>query len=296
MGEVDGLDDDVIFGDAGDDTIIGGYGNDYLDGGAGDDEFYIYGSGSYDQFVGGDTEEDGYGDVIYIANPQGTGAYSFVSVGITSIHGIEAIENISSYDAYIYAKGEVDLSDTKLIGIEAIRGSSGADIITAGAYYDDIADTTASSGATVEAGSGNDEVYGTSYGDFIYGGSGNDLLFGNGGSDVISGNAGGDTIYGNDGADTLDGGAGIDYLLGGTGNDFLTGGADTDYFWFEEDEGSNIVTDFEDGTDYLVVGSTVDAVNVSDYNGDALLTFDDTSILLSGVSTSAVDASDFLWA
>ena len=63
---------------------------------------------------------------------------------------------------------------------------------------------------SLDAGNGNDEVYGCS------------------GADEIKGGAGNDDLRGGVGDDTLDGGSGNDILLGGSGNDSVTGGPGLD--------------------------------------------------------------------
>jgi Ca2+-binding RTX toxin-like protein len=65
----------------------------------------------------------------------------------------------------------------------------------------------------------NDAVIGGIYADNVNAGAGNDLLFGLGGNDDFNGGLGKDEIYGGTGNDTLTGGGGNDYLEGGTGND-----------------------------------------------------------------------------
>ena len=96
--------------------------------------------------------------------------------------------------------------------------------------------------ASVEGGSGDDNLiggYGTNY---IKGGDGNDTLrgryghdnlWGEAGNDTVYGGAGNDNLYGGDGDDKLYGGSGNDGLYGGNGYDILNGGAGTDRFLFQ---------------------------------------------------------------
>ena len=86
------------------------------------------------------------------------------------------------------------------------------------------------SGVTVEAGDGDDTIYGSSRGDSILAGDGNDLVYGMAGNDSLHGQDGQDTVRGAAGADLLDGGDGDDRLAGqGGSGDQLTGGAGIDY-------------------------------------------------------------------
>lgn len=55
----------------------------------------------------------------------------------------------------------------------------------------------------LDAGDGNDTVYGSSRGDLIEGGTGADFIFGNDGNDVLNGGLGNDVINGGNGFDTL---------------------------------------------------------------------------------------------
>lgn len=100
---------------------------------------------------------------------------------------------------------------------------------------------------TIFAGSGDDNVYGRAGNDYIYGLAGDDHLEGQDGSDhiwggwdhnEIDGGDGVDYLYGNRGvdeikgggsADTIEGGAGDDKLCGGSGLDAIDGGAGSDY-------------------------------------------------------------------
>jgi Ca2+-binding RTX toxin-like protein len=59
-------------------------------------------------------------------------------------------------------------------------------------------------------------------------GSGNDIVYGGNGRDVILGGVGNDTLFGTNGNDRIDGGRGDDFLRGGNGNDVLWGGLDDD--------------------------------------------------------------------
>ena len=83
------------------------------------------------------------------------------------------------------------------------------------------------------AGSGNDQIEGSSFNDFIRGGAGSDTINGFGGNDLIRGGAGSDSVAGGIGADTL-------YYT----SDQLDGSTDT-------------FTDFATGTDKIAVQGNV---------------------------------------
>ena len=92
----------------------------------------------------------------------------------------------------------------------------------------------------------------TGAGDLV-GGDSNDVL--------IAGN-GGHTLNGGAGDDRLEGGAGDDTLIGGLGDDILIGGAGNDTFvWQAGDTGHDIVKDFGDGADKLVLTDLLSGLN-----------------------------------
>ena len=81
---------------------------------------------------------------------------------------------------------------------------------------------------TINAGGGNDTVWGDGGNDTIEGGAGNDFLNGGLGNDVITDIGGDDFIRGDDGDDRLSGGIGLDAVFGGAGNDTMFGGFGAD--------------------------------------------------------------------
>ena len=62
----------------------------------------------------------------------------------------------------------------------------------------------------MDAGAGNDFLFGGSGNDYLIGGEGDDRLYGRAGNDLLSGGEGNDTLSGDQGTDTLDGGNGTD--------------------------------------------------------------------------------------
>jgi hypothetical protein len=71
----------------------------------------------------------------------------------------------------------------------------------------------------VDAGAGNDRVWGGNGDDVIAGGDGNDRIFGRNGDDALDGGNGDDFLSGDVGDDDMVGGPGRDKLVGGIGND-----------------------------------------------------------------------------
>ena len=162
-----------------------------------------------------------------------------------------------------------------LYGQSPSGGTDGADSISGGLGSD-----------YLQGNAGNDTLDGGEGSDRINGGKDNDLITGGIGSDSVNGNAGNDSINGGDGNDSLRGGKDDDLLTGGNGNDFLqgdlgndtlsgsagwdtlTGGDGTDQFKFAAGDattvsgsaGSDVITDYVDGTDKIALGFSVAAV------------------------------------
>jgi Ca2+-binding RTX toxin-like protein len=181
-------------------------------------------------------------------------------------------------------------------GDDLVKGFGGVDILSGGAGDDtlnggdgvDIADY-ANATSAVEV----DLVAGTATG-----GDGSDTLIN---LEGVNGSAFDDVLLGDGGDNTLQGGAGNDTLTGGGGMDRLSGGLGADHFAFDGtlNEGTDRITDFEDGTDIIDISGAVFAdltiavatnvanTRVSLANG--------TVIILEGVDSSLIDASDFLF-
>lgn len=296
---------DLIYGGSGNDVIIGGVGIDYLYGDGGHDTFINYGVGSA-YYDGGDGT-----DTIILASYNGWdgGHPTYSPLQILGINSVESIISQSSLPSYIELKeaGTFDFSQTTVYDFLSISGSSGDDTIYAPVFVN--TSTSITTGAVINAGGGNDTIYGSAHGDTLSGGTGNDTLSGNAGSDTLNGDAGDDTLSGDAGNDTLNGGAGADILWGGAGINNLTGGTGADYFWFEASGSIDYVKDYVDGTDKIVVGSSLYSLSLSyfDLNSDSiadstLLTFTlgDSSVaayaVLENVLPTVIDGSDILWA
>ena len=95
----------------------------------------------------------------------------------------------------------------------------------------------------VEAGAGDNK---------IFGGNGNDTLEGNEGHDYLDGGSGDDELLAGEGNDILDGGSGDDRLNGQTGNDILIGGEGNDRL-----NGGN----YDNGNDIIIGGKGDDTLS-----------------------------------
>ncbi|MFO7854244.1 MAG: hypothetical protein R6V44_03300 [Paracoccaceae bacterium] len=102
-------------------------------------------------------------------------------------------------------------------------------------------------------GGGNDKLIGHGGDDLLKGGGGDDLLKGGGGEDLLKGQKGDDVLKGGGGNDKLIGGGGKDALQGQKGNDKLIGGGGKDEFVFKRGDGRDVVKDWQDGRDSIVI-------------------------------------------
>jgi mannose-6-phosphate isomerase-like protein (cupin superfamily) len=129
---------------------------------------------------------------------------------------------------------------------------------------------------------GNDgiTIYGDNNNESFTGQEGDDLYLGADGNDNLSGVKGEDIFIGEQGNDILSGGEGNDILSGREGVntsieegiDTLTGGAGRDAFYFPQNNGIDIVTDFGGvGTDENLSSDTLGEVDVLKFEGSGLI-------------------------
>lgn len=149
-------------------------GGDYVEGGDGDDVIALAGGGGYvDAGPGDDTIEGG-----------GPGAY---------LGGGDGDDAISSPLRSGYVAGGA--GEDRLVGVaEYVDGGADDDVIRA---------TRGSAGAYLDAGPGDDTVWGSPGGEYVAGGDGDDDLWAGDGDDTIEGGSGSDSLFGEAGDDTL---------------------------------------------------------------------------------------------
>ncbi len=238
---------DTLSGNDGDDVLVGGEGNDNLNGGLGVDLLYAE-AGDDQLFYTADQIIDNTGFFVPV-----TGNW-IVSSAVDGIDNLDAID-VASSTSPIYnlstdlfdggagndtltltAGNDVLINDTIFDpsnpGVPIASLVSGIEIFELGAGNDilDLRNATFLSGdVLVNAGDGNDAVWGNEGNDILNGNAGNDLLSGGAGDDELYGGAGNDMLHGGDGNDFLSGGTGIDLLFGGDGDDFFQ--ATQDAIW-----------------------------------------------------------------
>jgi Ca2+-binding RTX toxin-like protein len=136
----------------------------------------------------------------------------------------------------------------------------------------------------VDAGIGNDRVFGTVVKDFILGGFGNDQIDGENGNDWIDGGWGNDFLSGGRDNDVVSGGRGNDYVYGGEGDDRLYGGPGNDHVGFNgvgplPSEPGNDVLSGGSGEDWMVGGQGKDRISGGTGRDHFSLEDDDSEML-----------------
>ena len=270
---------DLLTGGGQNDTLAGGAGDDTLQGGGGDDQ--IAASAGNDRVEGGSGNDNIGG-----------------GTGNDTIEGGDGNDTVGAGQGNDVINGGA--------GNDGLFGGAGVDVINGGIGNDNIGAGFAND--TLNGGDGNDNMGGGTGRDVITGGAGNDTIGGGEGDDNIEGGSGNDFLAGGGRNDVINGGSGGDRINGGLGNDTMTGGTGADTFIFAEyGEGeTDIITDFENGTDMLrftgvdkVPGSGlqgfVDALNVTAVSGGVELSYDGNTVVLQGVSVSQIGTEDFIF-
>jgi Ca2+-binding RTX toxin-like protein len=161
-----------------------------------------------------------------------------------------------------------------------------------------------------ERGSGSyqNTITGTRRDDTLNGTNFNDKMQGEAGDDVLKGSGGNDKLEGDVGDDILRGGNGDDLLEGGKGRDRLTGDQGSDVFIMHSSDASarlnrtDIITDFEDGTDKLVLEGRISFADIDVVQGtganakNAIIEIQATGeflAVLQNVDAKTIRASDF---
>ncbi|QBF34275.1 calcium-binding protein [Thalassococcus sp. S3] len=291
---------DRLFGEAGADSLYAGAGNDVVGGGTGRDLIYggsgddlAYGGGDGDRIFGLDGRDTLFGeDGDDIVHGQfghdliggGNGADSlYGGVGDDTLYGGNQNDLLTGWEGQDRLYGGLG-NDVLLAeaGDDFAFGEAGDDRIFGGAGRD-----------VIGGGAGNDRIDGGAGTDLGYGGTGNDTMLGGDGADTLFGEGGNDTVLGQFGNDVIGGGAGNDLLHGGFGSDTLYGGPDADRFLFNPTDGADVIGDFQNDIDTILLSSR--AYTLSVRNGDAVLDYGNGNrLVIEGDFTSAGAANAIL--
>lgn len=217
---------DILNGGGGHDELQGGAGDDAIDGGAGGDIAswglpadmagklqIVAGANANEklvQRVDGATIESLFKITLGGGGVTVTGLNSQADKGVDTVTTIEElrffVQDRPSDGASWFLGPAPWANESSHQG--GVNSGDDNDTINLGAFHDDKDPVVWS--FTVNAGGGDDQVFGLGSADTIFGGQGNDNLFGNGGNDVLSGGDGDDYLQGGAGTDTIEGGAGRD--------------------------------------------------------------------------------------
>ncbi|MDY6783060.1 MAG: calcium-binding protein [Cyanobacteriota bacterium] len=174
---------------------------------------------------------------------------------------------------------------------EKFYGRAGDDVIAGGLGNDQI---FGGDGDDVLRGDRNNRSPGGKKGgdDIIRGGLGNDRIGGKGGNDQLFGDEGDDQIWGDDGDDLLRGGLGNDIL---TGDDF-SGGRGSDTFVLAVGEGTDTITDFHTGEDFigLTEGLAFGQLSIDIEGNNTRIGFADETLAILNSVTNVLTTNDFV--
>ncbi|SHH21201.1 cadherin-like domain-containing protein [Bradyrhizobium erythrophlei] len=160
---------------------------------------------------------------------------------------------VQTAHADLHAAPDEEIHGTE--GDDFLIGTPLVDVIDAGAGNDIVYGRE--SADTIYGGEGKDRLVGGDGDDILFGGPGNDVIFGGAGNDTLFGEAGDDVLYGEDGNDLILGGDGDDFASGGQGNDTLLGGAGNDSL--HGDDGNDRIEGGE-GNDHIDGGTGNDTL------------------------------------
>ncbi|MEG4856050.1 hypothetical protein QUB75_01255 [Microcoleus sp. K1-B6] len=137
--------------------------------------------------------------------------------------------------------------------------------------------------------------------DTIIGSADSEQIFGNEGQDSISGGEENDSLFGGKGNDQLFGDAGDDFLLGDKDIDTLTGGQGRDTFALSTGGGLDIITDFENGSDFIQVpvGVSISDILIQAAGANTILSLRSTGeqlAQLNNVQASTITTASLLLA
>ena len=306
-----GIGNDVIFGGLDPDTIIGGEGSDELHGDEGNDVI-TDAAGLAVNIFGGDGDDDVYIGNTFLAGTVDGGPGLFdrlydvsfsgppINLALLQISGFEELaifeatglaSQFQGFNNIHSSNGEAPQDPVTLnlvsVGVatslnlsaslqqpyaSTIKGSLDRETIATGVGRDTI---FGFGGDDVLRGqAGNDILRGGIGNDLLDGGAENDTLRGDDGNDYVLGGAGGDSLYGGNGSDRLYADAGNDFLQGDASNDNLYGGAGLDRFNFDPGNASDVIFDFVNDQDTMVIDpafgfATAAAVLASTYQSGA---------------------------
>jgi Ca2+-binding RTX toxin-like protein len=312
-----------VAGSAFDDTLVGDAAGNHLQGGAGADA--LWGNDGDDRLEGGAGADllEGQGGTdwaSYAASEQGVTVRLWAGDGFggdaegDTLRGIENLLGSAVADTLVGSgaanhlfggSGDDDIWAND--GDDKLEGGEGADILRGQGGLDTASYATSEESVTVRLWAG-DGWGGDATGDILIdienaeGSAHDDILSGSGGDNVLLGLGGRDEIWAGEGNDRILGGAGDDVLRGQGGDDVLSGGLGADIFVFADENGSDLVTDFEDD-DRIDLRAVASISSFDDLQGGAArdsaegvrIDTGDGEILIADLALANLDLTDFLF-
>ncbi|HEY8592025.1 MAG TPA: calcium-binding protein [Sphingomicrobium sp.] len=281
---------DLLKGDGGANTLIGRGGTDTLSGGGGNDTLYADASGTLDAGTDRDLLDGGAGDDVIWA---GSDDYVNGDSGFDTLLLSYAAAPSTYPPGYGVTNGyDLDTIDMLNQQFGSYRNIELISHLWGSAFSDTIKLATQPGSITVEAGSGNDVVFGRDSTVTIYGQDGFDQLFGSSTGDVLSGGADGDRIIGNGGGDWLDGGEGQDIISTEMemsfdnfgAQDHVFGGAGADQIY----AGYGDIVDGGEGFDTVYISYIGGTTGIS--NGDTATLFAGQPLVAGGGTLISVES------
>lgn len=273
--------DDIITSGTGDDELSGGRGDDNLDGGVGID--YVRDSANVD-FTLTDSQLTGNGtdSLVNIERARLFGGSSKNNINASAFTGSVFLYGYDGNDNLIGGSADDELGGGE--GDDKLDGGAGVDYVWESADIDFILTDSQLTG------NGKDSLVNIERAR-LFGGESDNII------DASAFTLGSTYLYGNEGKDNLIGGSGDDFLFGGLGDDSLTGGTGADIFTVEPDSGSDIINDFEDGTDKLSLsnGINFNDLNINNISGNTEITFNSQVLTtLFDIDSTSIDVNDFV--
>ncbi len=206
---------DTLKGGSGNDTIIGGLGNDTITGGKGSNTI-IYNKGDGNDVIvltkgeNLDIKLAGFDDaseisykvsgknlVLSYTNDDGsTSTITIKNFGTSDVTTSTGSVNLYINDTFVYdLRLDNYLPEYNSFTAKkySYTGNWHSEIIDATSLNDSSVIVKNNKGASINAGGGNDTIYGSEYNDTIKGGAGDDVIYGGFGKNTIDGGSGSDT-------------------------------------------------------------------------------------------------------
>ena len=267
----------TIIGNGNDNILTGGSGNDTLTGNAGKDTFvYVGGNDTITDYTQNQDKLE-IEDYVRISNVATDSGNVNLAISLASdyssdptVTGNINLQNASGKKIQVTEKYQGTYTLTAGNKTTATLGQDYTGTIFVAANGIDEIDATATVANRTDTTKDKLLITGNS--------ANNTICVGKRSENIVNAGAGDDAVYGNDGNDTLYGDAGNDTLYGGAGTDHLYGGDDRDTFYFDNSScGSDIIHGFE--TNEVIKFASSDMYRISEGTA-ASYEFDGNDVLL----------------